>query len=106
MESFFGKKNPLRERERMRPLIVLLFTLLFPFEICGKLGMLRRSSMGVLGERKNELHVINSKEGADKTESKDDDDGTYISIRIHTHISSIKSTFMLHVCISIVALYI
>ena len=39
--------------------------------------------MGVLGERKNELHVINSKEGADKTESKDDDDGTYISIRIH-----------------------
>ena len=62
--------------------------------------------MGVLGERKNELHVINSKEGADKTESKDDDDGTYISIRIHTHISSIKSTFMLHVCISIVALYI
>ena len=32
--------------------------------------------MGVLGERKNELHVINSKEGADKTESKDDDDDT------------------------------
>ena len=30
----------------------------------------------------------------------------FLSIRIHTHISSIKSTFNLHICINIVALYI
>ena len=30
---------------------------------------------------------------------------TYFFIGFHTHISSIKSTFNLHICISIVALY-
>ena len=29
---------------------------------------------------------------------------TYFSIRIHTHISSIKATFIPHICISTVAL--
>ena len=30
---------------------------------------------------------------------------TYFSIHIHTHISSIKATFILHICISIVSIY-
>ena len=35
-----------------------------------------------------------------------EDDGRYFSIRIHTHISSIKSTFILHICIHVFTLYL
>ena len=48
------KKNPLRER--MRALIVLLLITLFPFEICGKLGMLG-DRQWVCCERE-QLHVV------------------------------------------------
>ena len=49
----------------MRGLIVLLLITLFPFEICTR--NVQEIVNGCVGERKNELHVINSKEGADKT---------------------------------------